>query len=428
MKRKLTDRAIKGAKPKPDGKPCSLADGGGLYLLVKGSGKYWRYDYQHNDKRKTLSIGNYQEIGLHEARERHMEARALLARGIDPSEHKRALKAVKSEIIRNSFEAIAREWFTRNKPTWSEGHAARTISYLERDVFPWLGSTAINDIKAGDIIRIVQRVEDRGAGDAARRVKQYIRQVCKYAKVMGLAESNPAADIDTKTILKPRIKKNFATITDPVKVGQLLRDMDAYQGSFVVRCALQLSPLVMLRPGELRAAEWAEIDLEAATWTIPIRRMKAPTHEKQANQTAHVVPLSWQAVEVFRELYPLTGRFQFVFPSARGASRPMSENAVRVALRALGYDNDTMTPHGFRGMASTLLNRMRGEDNQRRWDDDLIEQQLAHKDSSVRGAYNRADSTEAISQRREMLQAWADYLDGLRAKQGLVVPFRTRGE
>lgn len=302
----------------------------------------------------------------------------------------------------------------RNTPAWSEGHTTRVKRYLEKDVFPAFGAVHINDVKPADVIRLVQRVEARGAGDAARRVKGFVHQVYKYAVTLELADRNPAADIDNNIILKPRAKKHFATLTDPLKIGQLLRDMDNFQGSRVVRAALQLSPLVLLRPGELRAAEWSEIDMEQAIWTIPVKRMKAPTHIKQANQSAHLVPLSRQAIELFKELYPYTGRYKYVFPNARGASRELSENGVRAALRTMGYENDTITPHGFRGMASSLLNQLG-------WNPDAIERQLAHKEvNQIRAAYNRADYLE---ERREMLQAWADYLDNLRTG-GQILTFR----
>lgn len=416
MERKLTDTKAKKAKAKPDGKPTTLTDGGGLFLYITLKGRYWRYTYRYDGKRQTLSIGSYPETSLEQAREQHREARAQLARGVNPSSHKRELKQANLATTHHSFEAIALEWFARSRGSWSDSHCHRTESYLKRDVFPWIGKTHIKQVTPSDVIKIVQRVEARGAGDAARRVRQYILQVYKYAVTMELAERNPAADIDVSIILKPHISKHFAAITEPLKVGQLLRDMANYQGSFVVRCALQLSALVMLRPGELRAAEWQEIDLEAATWTIEVRRMKAPTHIKQANQSKHVIPLSMQAVAILRELQPLTGRFKYVFPSARGASRCMSENTVRVALRVMGYDNDTMTAHGFRGMASSLLNELG-------FNPDAIERQLAHKETNkIRAAYNRAQYME---ERTRMMQAWADYLDQLKAG-GQVIPFKTK--
>ncbi|HPY40162.1 MAG TPA: tyrosine-type recombinase/integrase [Thiolinea sp.] len=414
MTKKLKDSIVKNAKPKVDGKPADYADGEGLRLHVTTSGKYWHYRYRWDGKGKELSLGTYPTVSLKEARERHEEAKALLARGINPRSYRKQMQAAKAEINSRSFQAIALEWLARSLPTWSESHAVRVQRYLEKDVFPAFGAMQINEVKPADIIRVVQRVEARGAGDAARRVKQYIHQVYTYAVTLELAERNPAADIDNNIILKPRTKKHFATLTDPVKIGQLLRDMDAYQGSLVVRSALCLSPLVLLRPGELRAAEWAEIDLDQATWTIPIKRMKAPTHIKQANQSVHIVPLSRQAVALFKELYSYTGQFKYVFPGARGASRPLSDNGVRVALRTMGYDNQMITPHGFRGMASSLLNQLG-------WNPDAIERQLAHKESNqIRAAYNRA---EYLEERCEMLQAWADYLDSLRVG-GQILTFR----
>lgn len=410
MERKLRDSKVKNAKTKPDGKPAILTDGGGLFLYVTTQGKYWRYSYRLGGKRQTLSIGSYPEISLEQAREHHRQARAQLARGIKPNNQKQA------ESKADTFQTVALEWFNRSKPGWSAGHAERIESWFRRDIFPVIGKMDIGAVTASDIIRIICKVEARGAGDSARRVKQCINQVFRYAVTMQLAGRNPAADIDAKIILKPLASKNFAAITDPVKVGQLLRNMENYQGSFVVKCALQLSALVMLRPGELRAAEWQEIDLDAAIWTIEVRRMKAPTHIKQANLSKHIVPLSRQAVAILRELHQLTGRFQYVFPSAKGASRCMSENAVRAALRTMGYDNDTMTAHGFRGMASSLLNELG-------WNPDAIERQLAHKEpNKIRAAYNRA---EYLDERTRMMQAWADYLDELKGG-GQVLPFRAK--
>lgn len=415
MERKLTD--TKARKAKTTNKPLTLFDGGGLYLYVTTKGKYWRYGYRFEGKRQTLSLGSYPEITLEQARSLHLEARAQLKREINPAAYKRQLKQAHISTDQRSFSAIANEWLSKNKSGWSETHSERTEGCLKRDVFPWIGKTDINQVTPSDVIKIMQRVEARGAAETARRARQCISQVYRYAVTLGLAERNPAADIDPAIILKPMIKKHFAAITDPVKVGQLLRDIDNYQGSFVVRCALQLSALVMLRPGELRAAEWQEIDLEAATWTIEVRRMKAPTHIKQANQYKHVIPLSRQAVAILRELHPMTGRFKYVFPSARGASRCMSENAVLAALRTMGYSNDDMTAHGFRAMARTILDEVLEVDEK------YIEQQLAHAVKDTHGrAYNR---TKHLSQRVEMMQKWADYLDELRAG-GKVLPFKAK--
>lgn len=318
MSNKLKDSTVKNAKPEKDGSPATYADGGGLLLYVTKAGKYWRYRYRVEGKAAIHSLGNYPEMSLKEAREQHETARALVARGINPNHHKQHSQALEHQASKQNFQVIALEWVERNKSTWSEGHFVRVNRYLQNDTFPWIGQKNINKISPAEIIRLVQRIEARGAGDA-RRVKQYISQVYKHAISLELAERNPTVDLDNNIIFKPRSKKPFATLTDPVKVGQLLRDIDQFEGTFIVQCALQLSALVMLRPGELRAAEWSEIDLDQALWTIPIKRMKAPTHEKQANLSSHIIPLSTQAVAVLRKLYPHTGRSAYVFPNARGA-------------------------------------------------------------------------------------------------------------
>ena len=406
MKRKLNDLQVKHATCKPDGKPSNLSDGGGLYLHVKEYSKSWRYNYRFKGKQKTLTIGQYPDIGLGYARKKHEEARQLLAREVDPAENKQDLKASRVGNVSGTFEAVAREWHTRQKPGWSESHTFRVLSYLERDVFPWIGAEPVGNISRRDIIKIIMKVEERGAGDAARRVKGFIAQVFRYAVTMEITENNPAAAIDNSTILQPRVKKHFSTMTEPESIGRLLNNIDYYQGSFFVKSALKLTPLVMLRPGELRAAEWSEIDFDAAVWTIPVKRMKAPTHVKRANQSVHIVPLSRQAIQILKELYPVSGRFKYVFPNHRGKSRPMSENGVRSALRTLGYSNQEITPHGFRGMASSLLNEVG-------FNPDAIERQLAHKDKDpIRAAYNRADY---LKERRDMLQQWADMLDQYKA-------------
>ena len=259
MQRKLTETKLKHDKSKADGSPQNISDGGGLYLHVKTTGKYWRYNFRINGKMKTLSLGTYPTTGLAEARERHEQARGLLAKGIDPCNQKRVMKQAQLDSSLNSFEAIALAWYERKQGDWSDSHKKRTKAYLVNDVFPWIGSHQMDDITAAQIIRLVQRVEARGAKDAARRVKQYISQVFKYAVTLELATHNPAADIQNDIILQPVVKRHFATITEPSMIGQLLRDIDAYQGTFIVKVALQLAPLVMLRPGELRAAEWTEI-------------------------------------------------------------------------------------------------------------------------------------------------------------------------
>ncbi|MGB3916236.1 MAG: integrase arm-type DNA-binding domain-containing protein [Thiothrix litoralis] len=345
MKRKLTDTAIKKAKPKPDGKPNNLFDGGGLFLQVKPGGKYWRYDYRRDGKRGSLYIGDYQDIGLELARERHREARELLARGVDPSSHKKALKSLKADLISNSFEAIAREYHNKYLPTWQPSYAAKMLGYLEKDVFPWIGSKPITEIEAPEIVKVICRQDERGAGGAARKVKQHIQQVYDYAIAVGMVSRNPARDVKTSLVLKPRQVRHFASLKEPGKVGGLMRSIYGYEGQFTTCCALKLAALVMLRPSELIHAQWSEIDLDNALWTIPIKRMKARTHVKEANLSSHYVPLSRQAVEILQDLFPLTGAGKggYLFPSVRTRSNPMSNNTVNAALRRLGY----VTVHGL---------------------------------------------------------------------------------
>ena len=317
-----------------------------------------------------------------------------------------------------TFGAVAADWLEHNRAGWADGNTSRIEGYLNRDILPVLGRMDAGAIQARDIIPIIKQVRDRGAVDAAKRVKGWISQIFDYAVVHGFADRNPAKDIDPKLILPKRVKGRFAAVTDPAKVGQLLRDIDGYQGGLSVRMLLALSPLVFTRPAEIRLAEWAEFDLDACIWTLPARRRKLPTHIKQADRAedALLVPLSTQAIAILQELHQYTGRGQYLFPSNRGQGRPLSNNAVRVALRTMGYTNDEMTAHGFRAMASTLLNELgyRGE---------VVEAALGHKDKDrIRAAYNRADY---LQERTVMMQAWADYLDGLRAG-AQVVPIRRR--
>ena len=424
MAGKLTATAIKNATPKPDGKPRIISDGEGLYLQVTTVGKYWRYNYRYNGKQKTLAIGVYDTITLQVARQIHHEARELLARGIDPSSYKQERQRKEIELTKNSFEAIAIEFYHKYKSTWQENYASKMLRYLERDVFPWIGAKPIATIEAPEIVKLIARVDERGAGGAARKVKQHIQQVYDYAVAMGMVSRNPARDVKSSLVLKPRQVRHFASIDDPGKLGALLRDIDGYSGQFVTRCALQLAALVMLRPGELVNADWSEIDFENALWTIPIKRMKARTHIKEANLSSHYVPLSKQALHILQELYPLTGakRGGYIFPGIRSRTQPLSNNTINAALRNLGYDKTEMTGHGFRHTASTLLNGMKGADGRLRWNNEAIERQLAHKDSSIRGIYNHQQHME---ERREMLQVWADYLDQLRTG-GQVLRFKPK--
>ena len=395
----LTDIAIRRAQPSK--KSRKMFDGRGLYLEVSPrGGKWWRLKYHFWGKDKRISLGVYPDVSLKEARRRCEDARRLLAGGIDPSAHRQALKAAKAQRDSNTFEAVAREWFTKQAPSWAPSHSSLIMSRLQRNIFPWLGGKPIADINASQLLEVVRRIEQRGVLETAHRVLQNCGQVFRYAVATGRAERDLSADL--RGALSPVKKKHFAALTDPKKVGPLLRVLDGYEGSLIVRCALRLAPLVFVRPGELRRAEWSDIDLEAAEWRFTVTK----------TETSHLVPLSRQAVEVLRELYPLTRYGRFVFPSGRTprGERPMSENAVLAALRRLGIGKEEMTGHGFRAMARTLLDEVLG------FRPDFIEHQLAHAVRDPLGrAYNR---TAHLPERRKMMQAWADYLDQLKADGG----------
>lgn len=410
----LSDTAIRNAKPgiKPDGKPCGgaykMGDKDGLYLTVtKAGGKLWRYDYRFHGKRKTLSLGKYPALSLKAARAKLSDARAQLAEGIDPAEHKQATKTAKREAGANTFQAVALEWFAKQSPHWAPANARVVLGRLENNLFPWIGAEPVADITAPKLLATLRRIENRGAHETAHRCRALAGQIMRYAIACGLAERDPAADLrGALTPVKPR---PMPAITEPKLLGELLRAIEGYQGSFPVRVALQLAPMLAVRPGELRGARWEEIDLEAGEWNIPAERMKGGR--------PHWVPLPRQAVELLRELYPLTGPEGFLFPSERTKARCMSDNTVNAALRRLGFDRDTVVGHGFRATFSTMLNGMG-------YDPDVIERQLAHKErDAIRAAYHR---TEYREDRRAMLQAWADYLDGLKTGAE-VVPFKKTG-
>ncbi len=392
----LTHVAIRRAQPSK--KSRKMFDGRGLYLEVSPrGGKWWRQKYRFEGKDKRISLGVYPDVSLKEARRRCEDARRLLAGGVDPSEHRQALKAAKAQRNSNTFEAVAREWFTKQAPSWAPSHSSLIMSRLQRNIFPWLGGKPIADINASQLLEVVRRIERRGVLETAHRVLQNCGQVFRYAVATGRAERDLSADL--RGALSPVKKKHFAALTDPKKVGPLLRVLDGYEGSLIVRCALRLAPLVFVRPGELRRAEWTDIDLEAAEWRFTVTK----------TETSHLVPLSRQAVDVLRELYPLTGHGRYVFPSGRTprGNRPMSENAVLAALRRLGIGKEEMSGHGFRAMARTLLDEVLG------FRPDYIEHQLAHVVRDPLGrAYNR---TAHLPERRTMMQAWADYLDQLKA-------------
>ncbi len=400
----LTASEVKAAKTSD--KPTKLSDGEGLYLLVQPNGaKYWRLAYRFDGKQKTLAIGVYPDIGLQDARERRQEAKKLLANDIDPSQAKKSQKAARQALVANSFENVAREWFSKQAPSWKENHASRIIRRLELNIFPWLGSAPIETIAAAELLKVIRRIESRGAIETAHRVLANCGQIFRYAIATARASRDLAADL--RGALPPTQEIHHASITDPKKVGELLRDIEGYKGAFVTKCALRLAPLVFLRPTELRHAEWSEIDFNKAEWRIPASKMKM--------KAVHIVPLSTQARAILLEIQPLTGQGRYVFPSVRSNSRAMSENTVLAAIRRLGYAKGEMTGHGFRSMASTLL-------NEQGFNRDAIERQLAHAEgNSVRRAYNFA---EYLAERQVMMQHWADYLDGL-AQGAKILNFKT---
>ena len=390
----LTDTKARTIKPAE--KPKKLFDGGGLFLLVTPTGgKLWRLKYRFGGIEKLLALGAYPQTSLADARQKRDQARALMLNGVDPRDIKKAQKAAGAQE-NETFEVIAREWHTKFSASWAASHSNKIIRRFELYVFPWLGDRQIKSITAPDLLTVLRRIEAKGTLDTAHRTRQNCGQVFRYAVATGRAERDPSADL--RGAIPPASGKHMATITDPKEIAGLLRSIDDYRGSIVTRCALQLAPLFFVRPGELRHAEWSEFNLDAAEWRIPAEKMKAGV--------LHIVPLSRQALGVLREIHPLTGHGRYVFPSPRTGSRPMSSNAILSALRRMGFAKDEMSGHGFRSMASTLL-------NEQGWHRDAIERQLAHAErNSVRAAYNYA---EFMPERKKMMQAWADYLEGIKA-------------
>lgn len=394
----LTDSAIKVAKPKD--KPYKLADGQGLYLEVMPSGsKLWRLKYRHSDKEKRLALGAYPTVPLQKARQRREEARQQLAEGIDPGEQKKAVRqARKAEGL--TFEALAREWYTYNAPRWAESTAYKAKLYLENDLIPGIGSRPVAGITRPDLVELVRKVEARGTLNAAGKIRQWLHQIFRYGLARGVVETNPATDLDV--VAAPAKATRHHPHAPFAELPDLLERLEATRLHTLTRWAIRLLILTAVRPGELRAAPWAEFDLDAATWTIPKERMKA--------RRPHLVPLPRQAVAILRELQEVTGRYALLFPGQQNPERPMSENTINKALRLMGYEG-RQTGHGFRHLLSTELN---GRGYNRDW----IERQLAHGDADeIRDTYNHATYVE---QRREMMQAWADSVDALCAGANVV--------
>lgn len=395
----LTDMAARNAKGKE--KPYKLAAGAGLYLQVMSNGnRYWRMKYRHAGKEKLLSIGVYPEVTLKEACDKRDAARAQLRDGKDPSEEKQLGKLKAQLSADGRFGAVALEWL-ETRGDLAESTRSKAKWMLETYAFPWLGKRAIEDISTSEVLSVLRRLEAQDKIESTQRLRQICGQVFRYAVATGRLDRDPTAAL--RGALKTAKNRHYASITDPAKIGELLRAIDGYTGQLTTLYALRLAPLVFARPGELRKAEWSEIDFETGQWCIPAEKMKMGV--------AHIVPLSKQALAVLRELHPVTSKSRYIFPSVRSLRDPMSENTVNAALRRLGYGTDDMTGHGFRSMASTLLHEMG-------WTSDAIERQLAHAERNpIKAAYNRA---EHLPERRRMMQAWADYLDKL--KRGTAKP------
>lgn len=395
----LSDASIRRARPRQ--KPYKLADSGGLYLLVNPTGaRWWRLKYRLHGREKGISLGVYPAVSLALARKRRDDAKEQLAKGIDPSASRKAAKSAHGD----TFEAIGREWLALQHKKLAPATYAKRVWTLEKLVWPWLGQKPIGTITPPELLACLRRIESRGKHETAHRTKNCCGQVFRYAIATGRAERDISADLSGA--LAPYLTKHHAGLTEPKRIGEMLRAIDGYSGQFSTAVALKLSPMLFARPGELRAAVWAEFDLDNAEWRIPAHRMKMGEE--------HLIPLAHQALSLLRELQPLTGDGKYLFPSLRTAAKPIAENTINAALRRLGYAKDEMTAHGFRTMASTLL-------NEQGFAPDVIELQLAHAErNKVRAAYNRA---QRIAERRKMMQAWADYLDGLKAG-GKVVPIK----
>ncbi|MET3243730.1 integrase [Burkholderia sp. OAS925] len=391
----LTDLEVRRAPAKE--KTYRISDGRGMYLEISpAGGKYWRLKYRFNDREKRLALGVYPDVTLAHARRKRDEARAMLADGIDPGQAKKDKKRLARLSAANTFEAVALEWFERQASAWAPSHSEKIMGRLKKDVLPWLGPRPIAEITAPEVLEVLRRAERRGANDTAHRIHQNCGQIFRYAIATGRALRDVSADL--RGALRPNRHTHFASITDPTKVAEMLRAFDSFSGTFVVRAALQLAPLLFVRPGELRQAEWAHIDLERREWRYTVSKTK----------TEHLVPLATQVVGILKELQALTGQWRYVFPG-RDRRKPMSGAAINAALQRLGFDTKTeITGHGFRAMARTILHE------RLRFPAEVIEHQLAHKVPDALGsAYNR---TKFIDDRIAMMQAWADYLDRLKTK------------
>ena len=398
----LTDTFIR--QIKHSGAPAGdkHTDGQGLLLLVKAAGKYWRFNYRYADKQKTLALGVYPEVSLAKARNRREEARELLADGKDPGQAKREEKIAKIAAANDTFEKVARSWLEKTAASRAESTQGKITTWLENHVFTQIGKMPISEIGPRDVLAALQKIEARGAIESAHRVKQVCGQVFRFAVATGAVDRD--VTVDLKGAISVAVQVHYAAIIEPKEASKLLRSIHNYVGHVYAVSALKMAPLVFVRPGELRTAEWKEFDLDSAEWLIPGWKMKMGRD--------HLVPLASQTVEILRSIYKLTGSGKYVFPSIRTGERPMSENTINAALRSMGYSKEVMTGHGFRAMARTIMDEILNERV------DLIEHQLAHavKDPNGR-AYNR---TAHLPARRAMMQRWADYLDRLRIGETVI--------
>jgi integrase len=398
----LNDKQIQSANFKKLGKRTKLSDGGGLYLDIQPSGRYWRMKYRFDGKEKTLALGVYPDVSLKLARERRTKAREQIADGIDPNEVRKEQKAALKEQA-DTFKAVAEDWLKLKKGELADSTLEVAKRRLETWAFPKLGHLPIREIKAATVMEALRPIEDQGKHETAHRIRQRIGEIFRFAVAADRAEIDPTATLRGQ--LKTTPTRHRSAITSPEELGKLLKAIDAYGGNATTRAALNLAPLLFLRPGELRNADWSEIDLDNATWIVPGKRMKGTQKAKRAGQVPdHVVPLSTQAKDILKELKTITGHQSLVFESVK-RGRPLSENTINVALKSMGYDGSVMVGHGFRATASTLL-------HEQNWQPEIIELQLAHKQrNQVAAAYNRS---ARIEDRKVMMQEWADYLDRIR--------------
>ena len=401
----LTDTFVKNIKPGSGAAGEKHTDGQGLFLLVKEAGKYWRMSYRFAGKQRTLALGVYPAVSLLKARQQRDKARELLAKGMDPSTAKKEAKQATAAAAAHTFEQVARDWLAKTAADRMSSTQGKVTAWLEKDVFPFIGTMPISAIGPRDVLAALRKMEARGALDSVHRVKQVCGQVFRYAVATGSADHDVTQDL--KGALAKATAGHFGAITEPKQLGGLMRSIYAYTGHPCTVAALKLSPLVFVRPGELRTMEWSELDLDATQWRIPGSKMKM--------KVDHVVPLSTQAVELLRSVQPITGHGRYVFPSLRTGERPMSENTINAALRGMDYSSEVQTAHGFRATARTIMDEVLGERV------DLIEHQLAHAVKDVNGrAYNR---TAHLPARGGMMQRWSDYLDKLRIGAD-VIPLR----